>query len=179
MSLPHVSLQILLGLVAVLAAVSDLRTRTIPNWLTGGGLAAAIFLQLIFCGGLEGLATAAKGFGVAMAVYLPLNLLRAMGGGDLKLMAALGAAAGPSNWIAIFLITSLLGLPIALITILASGRLAKTFRNIGRILWQLARLRAPHEADPELDVHHPRSFGLPHGAVIALGVAAFLALARV
>lgn len=171
-------MQILLALVAALAAVSDLRTRTIPNWLTGGGLAIAVILQTAFCGGLAGLGAAAKGFAVAVAVYLPLNLLRAMGGGDLKLMAALGAAAGPSNWFAIFLITSLLGLPIAIVTILVSGRFGKTMRNIGRILLQLARFRAPHEVDPELDVHHPRSFGLPHGAVIALGVAAFLALAR-
>ena len=178
MSLPHLSLQVLLALLAALAAVSDLRTRTIPNWLTGGGFAAAVALQAL-SGGLEGLLAAAKGFGVAMAIYLPLNLLRAMGGGDLKLMAALGAAAGPGNWVAIFLLTSLLGLPIALVTVLVSGRLGKTVRNIGRILWQLVRFRLPHEADPELDVHHPRSFGLPHGAVIALGVAAFLALARV
>lgn len=171
------SLQLLLAAVAALAAASDLRTRTIPNWLTGGGLAAAVALQL-WLGGLAGLVCAGEGLAAAMAVYLPLYLLRAMGGGDLKLMAALGAAAGPANWFAIFLITSLLGLPIALVTIVASGRVGRTLRNLGRILAQLARLRPPHEADPELDVRHPRSFGLPHGAVIALGIAAFLVLAR-
>ena len=56
--------------------------------------------------------------------------------------------------------------------------LQATMRNIGAILWQLVRLRAPHRAEPELDVAHPKAVGLPHGAVIALGVATFLLLAR-
>jgi prepilin peptidase CpaA len=125
-----------------------------------------------------GAQAAASGFGLAMLVYLPLFMLRAMGGGDVKLMAALGAAAGPQNWLAIFLITSILGGPIALVTIVIRGRVGKTMRNIGAILWQLVRLRAPHRAEPELDVAHPKAVGLPHGAVIALGVATFLLLAR-
>ncbi len=178
MSLPHPALQILLAAIATLAAVSDLRTRTIPNWVTVGGLAAAVLGQCILSGWAGGGRSAALGFGVAMLVYLPLFLLRAMGGGDLKLMAALGAAAGAQNWFAIFLITSILGGPIALVTIVMSGRLGKTVRNIGAILSQLARFGAPHRANPELDVAHPESVGLPHGAVIALGVAAFLFLAR-
>jgi prepilin peptidase CpaA len=177
LSLPHPLLQIVLALVAGLSALSDLRSRTIPNWLTGGGLAAAVLAQVAVHGWL-GAQAAGLGFGVATLIYVPLFLLRVMGGGDVKMMAAIGAAVGPGNWLAIFLITSILGGPIALVTILLRGRFGKTMRNIGAILWQLARLRAPHEADPELDVAHPKSVGLPHGAVIALGVAVFLVLAR-
>jgi prepilin peptidase CpaA len=159
------------------AAISDLRSRSIPNWLTLGGVTAGVAAQIIF-GGWAGARAAALGFGLAMLVYLPLFMLRAIGGGDVKLMAAIGAAAGPQNWLAIFLITSILGGPIALVTIVMRGRVGKTMRNIGAILSQLVRLRAPHRAEPELDVAHPKVLGLPHGAVIALGVAAFLLLAR-
>ena len=167
----------MLALVAGAAAVSDLRSRTIPNWLTVGGLVAGVVAQVAL-GGWTGAKAAVLGFGLAMLIYLPLFMLRAMGGGDVKLMAALGATAGPQNWLSIFLITSILGGVIALGTILLRGRFGKTMRNIRAILGQLVRLRAPYEADPELDVAHPKSVGLPHGAVIALGVAAFLALAR-
>ena len=177
LTLPHPLLQIILALVAGLSAVSDLRTRTIPNWLTVGGLGLAALAQ-IAVNGWPGAKAAALGFGVAMLVYIPLYLLRVMGGGDVKMMAAIGAAAGPGNWLAIFLITSILGGPIAIVTILMRGRVGKTMRNIGSIFRQLIRLRAPHQANPELDVAHPNSFGLPHGAVIALGVAVFLVLAR-
>jgi prepilin peptidase CpaA len=176
LSLPHPLLQILLVLVAGLSALSDLRSRTIPNWLTMGGLAAV--LAQVAVNGWLGVQAAGLGFGVAMLVYVPLFLLRLMGGGDVKMMAAIGAAAGPGNWLAIFLITSILGGPIALAAILLQGRFGKTMRNIGAMIWQLVRLRAPHHADPELDVAHPKSVGLPHGAVIALGVAVFLVLAR-
>jgi prepilin peptidase CpaA len=176
-SLPPLPLQIVLAVVAGAAAVSDLRSRSIPNWLTLGGLVAG-FVAQIALGGWAGAKAAALGFGLALLVYLPLFALRAMGGGDVKLMAAIGAAAGPQNWLAIFLITSILGGPIALVTVVMRGRLGKTIRNIAAILSQLIRLRAPHHAEPELDVAHPKAVGLPHGAVIALGVAAFLLLAR-
>lgn len=177
MNLPPLLLQIVLALTAGAAAISDLRSRSIPNWLTLGGFLAGIVAQIAL-GGWEGAKAAALGLGLAMLVYLPLFVLRAMGGGDVKLMAALGAAAGPQNWLAIFLITSILGAPIALAAILIRGRFGKTMRNIGAILSQLLRLRAPHRVQPELDVAHPQAVGLPHGAVIALGVAAFLLLAR-
>ncbi len=177
LSLPHPLLQVILALVACGAAVSDLRWRTIPNWLTAAGFLAGTAAQIAM-GGWPGARAAGLGFGLAMLVYLPLFVLRAMGGGDVKLMAALGVAAGPQNWLAIFLIMSILGGPIAIGTILWQGRFGKTMRNIAAILSQLAHLRAPHRADLELDVAHPKSVGLPHGAVIALGVVAFLALAR-
>ena len=177
LSLPHPLLQIVLALVAGLSAISDLRTRTIPNWLTVGGLGLAALVQMA-ANGWPGAKAAALGFGVAMLIYIPLYLLRVMGGGDVKMMAAIGAAAGPGNWLAIFLITSILGGPIAIVTILLRGRFGKTMRNIGLIFSQLIRWRAPHEANSELDVAHPHSFGLPHGAVIALGVAGFLVLSR-
>lgn len=178
LSLPHPALQFVLAAIAFIAAITDLRTRTIPNWLTGGGMIAGAAVQIAVAG-WAGAKAAALGLGLAMLIYLPLYLLRGMGGGDVKLMAALGAAAGPQNWLAIFLITSLVGGIAAVIVILASGSVGRTLRNLATILGSLLRLRAPHEAEPELDVAHPSSRGLPHGAVIAGGVALFLLLARV
>lgn len=45
---------------------------------------------------------AGKGLLLALAIYLPLYLIRGMGSGDVKLMAAVGALVGPGAWFQIF-----------------------------------------------------------------------------
>jgi prepilin peptidase CpaA len=47
---------------------------------------------------------------------MALYALRAMGAGDVKLMAAVASLVGWQNWIAIFLITALIGGAAALMT---------------------------------------------------------------
>ena len=79
--------------LAVLAAVWDLRTRRIPNWLVLGGLIAGFGLNG-FLFGLEGLGIAGLGMLVGFGIYLVLHLLHAMGAGDVKLMAAVGSLVG-------------------------------------------------------------------------------------
>src|SRR5262249_37841128 len=104
----------------------------------------------------------------------PLWVLRGMGAGDVKLMAALGAAAGPANWIAIAVLTWVIGGAIALILIVSKHRMRQTFQNIGAIFGRLARGQAPYERSPQLDVGNPKSLRLPHAVSIALGTIAFL-----
>lgn len=85
----------MLAALALTAALFDLRFRRIPNWLTAGGwitgVAAQTYLQG-WPGAKEALLGSALGFGV----YAFLFSLRAMGGGDVKLMAGFGAILGPS-----------------------------------------------------------------------------------
>lgn len=170
---PPVIQFVLLALVAA-AAAYDLRYRRIPNWLCLAGVIAGFALN-----GYQGnLRTAAMGFGLALAVYIPLFALRAMGGGDVKLMAAVGALTGPNHWLAIFLITAIAGGAVALILLVWKGGLGRALRNAGFILWELSHLRKPYESRQELDVSHPQAVSLPHGAVIALGCALFLLLLR-
>src|SRR5579875_1997618 len=90
----------LLG-IALLAGIWDWRSRRIPNWLTLAGVAAGISMNALFAG-QPGVQASIFGLLVAMGIYVPLYLLRGMGAGDVKLMAALGAIAGPRNWLIIF-----------------------------------------------------------------------------
>ena len=83
-----------LGL-GVAAVVEDLRRRSIPNWLTAAGVAGG--LAGAAWGGWHGLAMAASGTMVGFLVLLPFHWCGAMGGGDVKLMAAYGALLGPSG----------------------------------------------------------------------------------
>jgi prepilin peptidase CpaA len=100
--------EILLGILVAVAAVTDIWFRRIPNWLVLAGVAAGLAWHL-YSGGLSGLGRAATGLGVGFILYFPLFLLRALRGGDVKLLAAAGAIAGPCNIFRIFLLTSILG----------------------------------------------------------------------
>ncbi len=76
------------------AVREDLLTHRIPNRLTGPLLAGGVALQCAV-GGWRGIEEASLGALVGLAMLLPFYLLHAMGAGDVKLLAALGAALGP------------------------------------------------------------------------------------
>lgn len=161
--------------LVVVAAILDVRSRRIPNWLTLPGIIAGIAANT-WLQGWAGLKLSLLGFGAASLVYGVLFALRAMGGGDVKLMAAIGAFSGPDQWFVIFVLTSILGGVFALVTLLVRGGLGRVLRNIGVILWSLVRLRSPHVERPELDVTHAAARTLPHGAAIAAGTLIYLVL---
>jgi|SRR5580765_6496227 prepilin peptidase CpaA len=171
--LPPVT-QVVLVLIVMTAGIYDLRYRRIPNWLVLVGLVVGFGLNT-FLFGLSGLGLSLKGMGLALLIYFPLYLLRAMGAGDAKLMAAVGAIVGPGNWIVLFMVTAVLGGVAALAALLFAGRVRKTFWNVGWILHEITHLRAPYQSSEELDVRSARAMRLPHGAVIAVGSIVFLA----
>ena len=88
-------------IVAAVAGIWDLRTRRIPNWLVLSGLVAGFGLNG-FLYGLAGLGTAAIGMATGFGIYLILHLLRAMGAGDVKFMAAVGSLTGWREWFTSF-----------------------------------------------------------------------------
>jgi prepilin peptidase CpaA len=163
----------LLLMLALTAAVYDFRFRRIPNWLCLAGVVAGLAVNT-WLSGLAGLKSSAMGLGLGFAVYFVLYLLRAMGAGDVKLMAAIGSLAGPDAWIWIFLFACILGGVIAIVLLLAKGRVSATIWNIAFILKELSQLRAPYMKREELDVHNPKAVTLPHGVSIALGVLVFV-----
>jgi prepilin peptidase CpaA len=102
--------------------------------------------------------------------------MRAMGAGDVKLMAAIGSMVGWQDWFGIFLVTAMAGGLAGVVLVALRGRFQKTFFNVGFILSEMKNGRPAYLAKEELDVRSPRALGLPHGAVIALGTICFLAL---
>ncbi len=168
-------IQLVVAAVVLIAGYYDLRWRRIPNWLTLPSVLVGLALNGILFG-VHGLVKSGEGVALAMLINFPLYLLHARGAGDVKLLAAVGALVGIVDWIAIFIISGILGGVVAIILMLAKGRFRKTFWNVGYILNELIHFRAPHLKSEELDVKSAVAFRIPQGTIIALGVCAFLGM---
>lgn len=168
-----ISIELILVALVLTAAIWDLKSRRIPNWLSLAGIISGIALNS-FLYGLTGLKESLEGMATAFGVYFLLYLVRAMGAGDVKLMAAVGAFVGPGNWFMIFLITAVIGGVIALTVLLFRKRLRKTFDNVFFIIAEMMHFRAPYLGREELSVKSQKAFTLPHGAVIGLGCLVFI-----
>ena len=164
---------IILSLLVLTAAVYDIRSRRIPNWLCLTGFVAGVGINL-FLDGATGLRSSLLGCGFAAFLYVPLFAIRAMGAGDAKLMMAIGAIVGPLNWFIIFILTSILGAVCGVLRLVIGGGLRTALWNLTFIVSQLMRFRAPYIARAELDVRHHKAVTMPHGAAIAMGSIVFV-----
>jgi len=117
----------LIGSLA-LAAVIDGRCRRIPNWLTFGLLLGGLGKALAF-GGAGRFETALLGMLAGAALPLVLYAISALGGGDVKLLAAIGAWVGPGPAVLIFMVEAVIGLGIVLVQAVAQRRTGALFRN--------------------------------------------------
>lgn len=123
-------------LVTALAALFDWRTERIPNWLTLGSLAAAPIAHGAF--GFVGGGWSAAGeslglslLGVVICSIVPLVLYRgnAIGGGDVKLLAALGAVLRPLVGMEAQLYAYIVAAMLAPVRLAWEGKLLRTLGN--------------------------------------------------
>lgn len=128
--------------VGLVACVTDVRSRRVPNLLTFGAAAAALGYHGWSAGG-HGLALAGSGWLVGALLFMPFFLLGGMGAGDVKLLAALGAWLGPGDvlWLAIY--TSLAGGALGVAVALRRRYLRTALRNIRGLVqyWRAEGLR--------------------------------------
>lgn len=97
-----------LSLLVTISALTDLHKQKIPNALT---LPTAI-LAVIFhtnAAGLEGFCYSSSGWIIGIAFLIIPYALNAMGAGDVKLLAAIGAIVGPAAVINVFFYSALVG----------------------------------------------------------------------
>jgi|GraSoiStandDraft_41_1057321.scaffolds.fasta_scaffold2772291_1 prepilin peptidase CpaA len=168
--------QIALLLLVIPAAIFDIRSRRIPNWLNLSGLILGFALNIFLADRVTaGLKHSALGMLFAFAVYFVLYLIHAMGAGDVKMMAAVGSIVGPADWLGIFVITAIIGGVFALILMFSKGRARKTLWNVGYLLSEVSHFRAPYMTREELDVKSAKAARLPHGFTIAIGCVIFIA----
>ena len=178
---PAVGIEVILLLAVLVATVTDLRSRRIPNWLTVSTLVLGFALNALIAypSPSEGVWLAAKGFAFAFALNMVMYLLHMTGAGDVKLLAAVGAMVGCSDFVGIFLLTALIGGVLAIVLMAVKGRVRQTLWNVGFMAGELLSWRAPHLSREQLDVGSSKALRLPGAVRICLGVIAFLVMARV
>lgn len=167
MPFPHAAALV----VALAGCVTDLRSRRIPNALTFGAAAGAAGYYLSLAG-LSGFGWSLAGWLVGGLMFLPLFALRGLGGGDVKLMAALGAWVGPGAVVWLALYAALAGGIFALVVALSRGYTTTLFRNVWSILtfWRVAGL----QTHPVFTVDSAHAIRLPYALPIAAGLVAIL-----
>ena len=151
---------------AAVAAVWDITSRRIPNFVSYSGILVGIALRTAVLGG-HGLATALAGGAVAGGLFFLLYLVRGMGAGDVKLMAAVGCFAGVPAVFQILLACALAGGIMALAVAFYQSSALRTLRNV----WDLLRFHAVHGAQvhPTLNIDNPQATRLPYAIAIAAG----------
>ena len=122
-------------LVAGLAAATiiDLKSRRIPNVLTGSMAALGVGLAALGANG-PSMAASLLGIFIGLLVMMPGYLLGATGAGDVKLMAAVGAIVGPVLVIPAFLFTCIAGGALAVVVAVRRNRLGATLAKTGQLV---------------------------------------------
>lgn len=153
--------------VAAGATVTDLKATRIPNALTMTSAVAGILAHAVLPGG-EGAATSVAGAAAGLAVFFPFFALGGLGGGDVKLMAALGAWVGWPAIVSLALYTAIAGGVLAMAVAVAHGYMRQALRNIVALVkfWMVAGVRT----EPALTLAHGRGPRLPYAVSIFAGL---------
>jgi len=152
------------GLVT-LAAALDLRDRKIPNWLIFAGTGAALLLRGLL--GLELLRAGLVGTGIGLAVGYGLFALGVFGGGDGKLLMAVGACfGGPDRILGALLAIALAGGVLGILWAVREKVLLPLLLNTGRTMTYLLTLG---RAGSLRTMTSPGAISVPYGVAIAAG----------
>ena len=153
-----------LTLLLAAAAWTDYRSRRIPNALTVAGFAAALLLRAVIGPGaiLDGLIGAL----LAFVLTLPLIILGVMGGGDAKLLIAIGAFMGPRHFLWAAVLIAIIGGMMAVLDAGRRGVLLPVIYNCGQIMkhWATFGRRGANRSFASVG-----ALTIPYGIAIAAG----------
>lgn len=174
--------------LAVLLAAAvwhDVRSHRIPNPLVLCGILLGVLINgalpqwaSVPAGQLGGLGWggALGGAAAGLAVLLPMYLMRALGAGDVKLMAMVGAFVGAEAVLGAAVATLVAGGVLAVAAALRSRVVGRMLRNVGTLLTSSAVQLGAGEL-PQIGGVAQSAGQLPYAVAIAAGTASYLAWA--
>ena len=159
---------IALPFILAFACYGEIKERRIPNWLTLGAIALGVGAAVIE-GGVDGLADSALGLAIAGGLFLPFCLLGVVGGGDMKLMAAVGAIVGWPMVLRVVCNTCIAGGVIAVAIMAWNGVLLTTLANVFKIMVGMPRKQQGLRNPPMV----PYALAITVGTLIAVFIQDF------
>jgi prepilin peptidase CpaA len=172
MSILVVSTFLLVPLAAIIAYY-DVRYRRIPNAFVLAALSGGLVMNTIM-GGLQGLFSSLTGCVLAFFLMFALHVFGAMGAGDVKLFAAIGAVTGAQLVVPTFVVVVLTGGLLAVVSIVRAGIVMSTMHRVLQIFvgllpgWQMPRFAVPAD----------RKYTIPYGVAITMGSIISIAIFR-
>lgn len=163
---------------ALTAAAGDARWRKIPRALTVLGMFVGVCFHLIHGtvvhgfvqGGLPEVGSSLIACLIGFAIGLTLFQLGAIGGGDVKLIVALGAMLGFQRWLFAMEVAIFAAAAIALVQAVRRGALRQTLLNIADTFrWVLTKGVKQH---PAINVSNAAMLRAPFGIAAAVGTLA-------
>ena len=145
------------------AALADVRWRKIPRLLTVAALVTGLIVHWTRGDFWSAAATALLGFAVGLSFFS----LGAIGGGDVKLITALGAMLGFGPWTFAMEVTILAAAVMAMVQIIRRKVVVQTFRNVFAIL--KAWLAGGFRAHPVINVQNAAMVRSPFAVAVAVG----------
>ncbi len=165
---------ILLAFVCACCA-SDLRTRRIPNALSGFGIALGVALNWAHAGA-SGVASSIVGISLITTILLAPFALGGIGGGDVKMMAAVGAFLGPRLAMFGLAAGTVLGGVVMALHLARVGRLLEKLRSLGAMIASVVTTQTL--AGLHVSARDPGAISLPYSIPLGLGTLATLLVAR-
>lgn len=166
---------IALVMLVIAAAVIDVQSYRIPNWLTVGGMLLGLaWNTAVAPAPFTGFLWALGGLAVGLVALLPFYALRVMGAGDVKLMAMVGAFLGLPAILLAILFTFVAGGIVAVTFALSQKSARRLAGNVGEITRNVA-FGLMSGVRPALPLAATPSVGkLPYGISIAIGTTAYV-----
>lgn len=153
-------------IVAFIGGGSDLRSRRIPNRLTGPAILAGLVLHLSLGGPMQLGSSALAGI-IAGSVFLLFFLAGGMGAGDVKLMTAVGCLAGLDHLVELLVAIAIIGGVMGFALALYRRQLRATLLNVLALFYHHSEQGLT--THPELNVRNVATLRLPYAVPIAAG----------
>lgn len=151
--------QLIFFALMIVCAYTDMAKEKVYNWATLPALAAGLAIWFIPFGLGRPFMSSLAATALAGGVFFLFFLIRAIGGGDVKLMAAIGALMGFDFAIYALLVIALVGAAMALAVMIWRGRLRQGLKSSAKMLLTLRRSKAAEE----------KPLTIPYGLAITVG----------
>jgi prepilin peptidase CpaA len=161
-----VAISVTAVVIAIIAAVIDVRERRIPNKLTYSAFILGILLQAVL-EGWKGVLSGMLGAVVFGGLFLLFYIVHGMGAGDVKLAAPLGCLAGIPASLNLMAATAAAGGILAVIYMVRAHRVAQTLRNTLSIL--VFHKNFGFQAHPTVNLENAEALRMPYGLAFAAG----------